>query len=54
MHKFEDDFYGQELRLIICGYMRPSFNFASMGMPQYETALLHCFPIPIPQPMQLN
>ncbi len=31
MHKFEQDFYGSELRVLICGYIRPEKNFSSLG-----------------------
>jgi riboflavin kinase len=27
LHEFEDDFYGQEMRLLIAGYMRPQVGF---------------------------
>lgn len=30
LHTFEDDFYGQELRLLVCGYIRPEANFESL------------------------
>ncbi|CAN6577122.1 unnamed protein product [Malus baccata var. baccata] len=29
-HDFDEDFYGQELRLIIVGYIRPEANFSSL------------------------
>lgn len=30
IHKFEEDFYGEELKLIICGYVRPYEKFESL------------------------
>ncbi|XP_050297494.1 riboflavin kinase [Anthonomus grandis grandis] len=30
IHKFEKDFYGQELRVAILGYLRPEKNFSSL------------------------
>lgn len=30
IHEFDDDFYGQQLKLCICGYLRPEKNFDSM------------------------
>jgi riboflavin kinase len=30
LHDFTEDFYGEELRLIIVGYIRPEANFSSL------------------------
>lgn len=30
LHKFEDDFYGEELRLVVCFYIRPEADFTSL------------------------
>ncbi len=30
LHTFAEDFYGQELRLVVCGYLRPELNFNSL------------------------
>ncbi|VVA33865.1 PREDICTED: bifunctional riboflavin kinase/FMN [Prunus dulcis] len=30
LHNFDEDFYGEELRLIIVGYIRPEANFSSL------------------------
>ncbi|ENN72753.1 riboflavin kinase [Dendroctonus ponderosae] len=30
MHKFESDFYGKELRVVILGYLRPEQNFPGL------------------------
>ena len=30
LHTFEQDFYGEELRLLVCGYIRPEANFESL------------------------
>lgn len=30
LHKFDDDFYGSWLRVIICGYIRPEENYSSL------------------------
>ena len=31
MHKFDSDFYGRQLRVLVLGYLRPERNFASLG-----------------------
>ena len=31
MHKFDADFYGAELRVVVVGYLRPEKNFSSLG-----------------------
>ncbi|XP_039013029.1 bifunctional riboflavin kinase/FMN phosphatase-like [Hibiscus syriacus] len=30
LHEFNEDFYGEELRLVIVGYIRPEVNFQSL------------------------
>ncbi|CAM6109053.1 unnamed protein product [Calypogeia fissa] len=30
LHDFPEDFYGEELRLVVCGYIRPEANFPSL------------------------
>ncbi|XP_011166636.1 riboflavin kinase [Solenopsis invicta] len=30
LHKFQDDFYGEELKVIISGYIRPERDFSSL------------------------
>uniref|UniRef100_A0A2P2M3U7 riboflavin kinase n=1 Tax=Rhizophora mucronata TaxID=61149 RepID=A0A2P2M3U7_RHIMU len=30
LHEFDGDFYGEELRLVIVGYIRPETNFPSL------------------------
>mmetsp|Transcript_9367 Transcript_9367/g.19160 ORF Transcript_9367/g.19160 Transcript_9367/m.19160 type:complete len:95 (-) Transcript_9367:1340-1624(-) len=30
LHEFDQDFYGSELRLIFCGYIRPERDFESL------------------------
>ena len=30
LHKFEEDFYGSELRLLVTGYLRPEQNYPSL------------------------
>ncbi|XP_020595220.1 bifunctional riboflavin kinase/FMN phosphatase-like [Phalaenopsis equestris] len=30
LHEFDDDFYGEELRLVVVGYIRPEANFPSL------------------------
>ena len=30
LHVFKDDFYGEELRLVVTGYLRPEKNFGSL------------------------
>ena len=29
MHRFEADFYGLEMRVVVLGYIRPEFNYVS-------------------------
>ena len=31
LHNYEDKFYGDWLKLLICGYIRPECNFDSLG-----------------------
>ncbi|XP_071632508.1 riboflavin kinase isoform X2 [Temnothorax longispinosus] len=35
LHKFQDDFYGEKLRVIIAGYIRPERDFSSLGNMKY-------------------
>lgn len=43
IHKFTHDFYGQEIRLTVVGYMRPEWNFTSLGKGRYFFAFCdHC------------
>ena len=30
MHKFDEDFYGCRIKLLVCAYLRPEKNFSSM------------------------
>jgi riboflavin kinase len=30
LHSFETDFYGEELRLVVTGYLRPEKNYSSL------------------------
>ena len=30
LHEFEEDFYGEELRLLVCAYIRPEADFESL------------------------
>lgn len=30
LHKFEDDFYGKELRIAMLGFIRPEYNYTSL------------------------
>lgn len=30
LHEFKEDFYGEELRLVVVGYIRPEANFPSL------------------------
>ena len=32
MHKFENDFYGEELRMMVVGYLRDEQNYPSLGI----------------------
>ncbi len=32
LHVFEQDFYGQQLRLVVCGYLRQEANFGSLEL----------------------
>lgn len=31
LHKFDEDFYGSQIRIVIHGYLRPEANFDSVG-----------------------
>jgi FAD synthase len=31
MHKFEADFYGSKISMLVAGYLRPEKNFESLG-----------------------
>lgn len=31
MHTFEEDFYGETLHLLICGFLREQADFSSLG-----------------------
>jgi len=31
MHEFKSDFYGQELRVLVLGYIRPELDYISRG-----------------------
>jgi riboflavin kinase len=31
IHHFENDFYGEELRIVILGYIRPELNYTTLG-----------------------
>ena len=30
LHLFSEDFYGEELKLVVAGYLRPELNFPSL------------------------
>ncbi len=30
LHTFPEDFYGQEIRVVVCGYLRPETSFPSL------------------------
>ena len=30
LHDFAADFYGEELRLVVCGFLRPELDFSSL------------------------
>jgi FAD synthase len=30
MHKYSDDFYGEDLKLLLVGYLRPEMSFDSL------------------------
>jgi riboflavin kinase len=32
MRQYENDFYGQEMRVIVLGYIRPEYNYVSKGI----------------------
>lgn len=31
LHTFEEDFYGEKLHLVLCGFIRNELNFNSLG-----------------------
>ena len=38
MHKYENQFYGKWLKVLICGYMRPEKNYDSLR----KSSILYC------------
>eukprot|EP00937_MAST-01D_sp_MAST-1D-sp2_P001920 g1920.t1 len=30
LHEFDDDFYGADMKLVLCGFLRPEWNFPSL------------------------
>jgi len=38
MRQYENDFYGQEMRVIVLGYIRPEYNYVSKGMLPVQSA----------------
>jgi riboflavin kinase len=40
LHKFEEDFYGSRIKLVIYGYLRPEANFDGVGKKQMSIFLL--------------
>ena len=43
IHVFEEDFYGEELRFLVCGYVRPERSFPSLGQCRPTPPALLCF-----------
>ena len=39
MHEFANDFYGLEIRVVVLGYVRPEYNYDSMGRLSLALAL---------------
>lgn len=39
IHQFDQDFYDQELRVLVLGYIRPELNYTTVGMLLLMTAL---------------
>ena len=33
LHQFDADFYGEKMRMLVLGYIRPEMNFNSLGRP---------------------
>ncbi|CAM9639641.1 unnamed protein product, partial [Ectocarpus fasciculatus] len=31
LHEFEEDFYGEKLHVLLCGFMRKELNFNCLG-----------------------
>ncbi len=45
MHQYAEDFYGEELRVVLLGYTRPECDFSSLGASQTcTTAHAHAPP----------
>ncbi|KAH9368087.1 hypothetical protein HPB48_013725 [Haemaphysalis longicornis] len=36
MHKFDQDFYGSMLKVVVLGYLRNEKNFGSLGILNYD------------------
>ena len=32
LHKFDEDFYGAQLKFLVVGYLRPEMNYASLEL----------------------
>jgi riboflavin kinase len=43
MHEFSSDFYGDEMRAIVLGYIRPELDYTSRGEPiPIMPFVMHC------------
>jgi riboflavin kinase len=58
IHAFENDFYDSELRAIVCEYIRPERNFASLdelvGAIKSDIALAQQRTVDVPQYLALK
>lgn len=39
MHPFSTDFYGLQIRVIVLGYIRPEYNYTSLG--EFQSHMSH-------------
>lgn len=39
MHRFESDFYGHELKVVVLGYIRPELDYISRGAAAHHPHL---------------
>jgi hypothetical protein len=51
LHHFPDDFYGEPLRILVLGYLRPEANFSSLGWFFFSLSLSPSLPSPFIAPL---
>ncbi len=41
INQFDNDFYGEELRIVILGYIRPELNYTTKGIKRSKELTIH-------------